>query len=93
VTTTASTSGEAAVGDPKISPAARKGRVAEFDASLVRDLSEHVYRDLLEMDNSEGAVDRMIEKDGDNGEKLRERAGSYDRLSRAYLRAMKGTAS
>lgn len=66
----------------------RKGRVAEFDPIKVRDLSETVYRDLLERDNTEGAVARMIEKDGDNGEKLRERAGSYDRLTRAYLRAI-----
>lgn len=65
-------------------------REPEFDQKLVRDLSEKVYRDLLERDNPpEGAVARMIEKDGDSGEKMRERAGSYDRLSRAYLRAFR----
>jgi hypothetical protein len=70
-----------------------KKREPEFDQEAVRDLSEKVYRDILERDNSEGAVARMIEKDGDNGEKLRERAGSYDRLSRAYMRALKSDAT
>lgn len=65
-------------------------REPEFDPVAVRDLSEKVYRDLLERDNHpEGAVARMIEKDGDNGEKLRERAGAYDRLSRSYLRVQR----
>lgn len=63
---------------------------AEFDPEAVRDLSERVYRDFLERDNvPTGAVARMIEADGDNGEKLRERARAYDRLSRAYLRALR----
>lgn len=66
----------------------QKGRVAEFDATVVRDLSEKVYRDLFERENQPpGAVARMLEKDGDGGVKLRERAGAYDRLTRAYLRA------
>ena len=60
----------------------------EYDPEVVRDLSERVYRQLLEADNAPGAVARMIAKDGDNGEKLRGRAVSYDRLSRAYLKAM-----
>jgi hypothetical protein len=65
-------------------------REPEFDPTAVRDLSEKVYRDLLERDNHpEGAVARMIEKDGDDGKKLRERAGSFDRLSRAYMRAQR----
>lgn len=68
----------------------RKGPVAEFDNNLVRDLSEKVYRDLLERDSPpEGAVQRMLDKDGDGGVKLRERAGAYDRLTRAYMRAQK----
>lgn len=66
-----------------------KKREPEFDPEHVRDLSEKVYRELLERDSGEGAIARMIEKDGDNGSKLRERSGSYDRLTRAYLRAIK----
>ena len=67
-----------------------KGRVAEFDNELVRNVSEAVYRDLLERDSPpEGAVQRMLDKDGDGGVKLRERASSYDRLTRAYMRALK----
>lgn len=66
-----------------------KGRQAEFDPQEVRDISEKVYRDLLTTDGRASAVEDMIAKDGDNGEKLRQRAGSYDRLTRAYLRAMR----
>lgn len=67
---------------------ARKTRVAEFDPVMVRDISERVYRERLESESSEGAVARMLKKDGDNGEKLRHRAGAYDSLTRSYLRAM-----
>lgn len=56
----------------------------------VRDLSEKVYRDLLERDSGPGAVARMLEKDDDGGIKLRMRAKAYDRLSAAYLRAFRG---
>jgi hypothetical protein len=31
----------------------------------------------------------MIARDGDNGEKLRDRAQSYDRLTKRYLIALK----
>lgn len=65
-----------------------KGKESEFDQEKVRDLSEAVYRDLLDRDCGKDTVKEMIEKDGDNGEKLRERSGSYDRLSRTYMRAM-----
>lgn len=64
-------------------------RETEFDPEMVRDLSEKVYRDLMDRDNGEGTVARMIKKDGDNGEKMRGRASSYDRLTRAYLRALR----
>lgn len=59
-------------------------REAEFDAEQVRNISEAVYRDRL------GPKDeaRMLEQDGDGGKKLRERAGSYDALTRSYLRAI-----
>jgi hypothetical protein len=66
-----------------------KKREPEFDVEHVRDISERVYRDLLERDSGEGAVARMIAKDCDSGEKLRDRAGQYDRLTRSYLRALK----
>jgi hypothetical protein len=55
-----------------------------FSQVYVRDLSEKVYRILI---GNEGTR-RMIEKDGDNGEKLRNRAALYDKLTRAYLRAL-----
>lgn len=50
----------------------------------IRDLSERVYRDQL------GPADAasMITKDKDDGQKLRARATSYDRLTRAYLRVL-----
>jgi hypothetical protein len=55
-----------------------------FDPAYVRDISESVYRHQL------GAEDvlRMIEKDEDQGQKLRNRAGSYDQLTRVYLKAL-----
>lgn len=57
-------------------------------ADRVRDISERVYRDRL----GESDVASMIAKDGDGGLKLRERAVSYDALSRCYLRAIEGGA-
>lgn len=58
-----------------------------FDPEYIRDLSERVYRDMLEQD-CPGNVERMITKDEDDGRKLRNRAGYYDRLTRAYLKAL-----
>lgn len=58
-------------------------RSKEFDAAMVRDISEHVYRQRLSADD----LASMLEKDGDNGKKLRERASGYDALTRCYLRA------
>ena len=57
---------------------------ATFDATYIRDLSEKVYRGLLGDDD----VQRMIEKDKDGGVKLRNRAGAYDLLTRAYLKTL-----
>lgn len=62
-----------------------KEKKPTFDPEYIRDLSERVYRLRLEQD-SPGNVARMIEKDQDNGEKLRNRAGTYDPLTRAYLK-------
>jgi hypothetical protein len=59
------------------------GRPLEFDKQYVRDFSVHVYRQRL----GEGEANAMIAKDGDAGEKLRDRARPYDDLTRNYLRA------
>lgn len=58
-----------------------------FDPEQIRDLSEKVYRLRLEQECA-GNVERMITKDEDSGKKLRNRAGSYDPLTRAYLEAL-----
>lgn len=61
-----------------------------YDPELIRDISERVYR--IKLDDSsgggDGAVQRMIEKDKDGGVKLRNRAGFYDQVTRAYLDAL-----
>ncbi len=58
-----------------------------FDPEYIRDLSEQTYRLRLEQDCA-GNVARMIEKDEDDGQKLRNRAGAYDPLTRAYLEVL-----
>jgi hypothetical protein len=55
-----------------------------IDPELVRDISERVYR--LELGDDDAR--RMVEKDGDHGEKLRRRAKQYDHLTRSYLKAI-----
>ena len=55
-----------------------------FDPEYIRDLSEQVYR--LELGDED--TRRMIEKDKDQGEKLRGRAVAYDALTRSYLRVL-----
>jgi hypothetical protein len=59
-----------------------------FDETLVRDISEAVYRKRLDQD-CHGNVKGMLAKDNDGGKKLRVRAGCYDTLSRTYLSALK----
>lgn len=61
-----------------------------FNPELIRDISERVYRIKLEdaSGGGSGSVQRMIERDGDDGEKLRNRASAYDPLTRAYLEAL-----
>lgn len=60
-------------------------------AEEIRDISVEVYK--LRLDSSwnrgKGAVERMLEKDNDGGVKLRERAGAYDALTRAYLAVLR----
>jgi hypothetical protein len=58
-----------------------------FDPEYIRDISEKVYRARLEQECA-GNVDRMLEKDKDGGAKLRNRAGAYDPLTRAYFAAL-----
>jgi hypothetical protein len=58
-----------------------------FDPEYIRDLSEKVYRTRLEQECA-GNVERMIAKDEDSGKKLRNRAGQYDAITRAYLDAL-----
>ena len=58
-----------------------------FDPEYIRDISEKAYRIRLDQDCASN-VDRMIEKDGDDGQKLRNRAGAYDPLTRAYLKVL-----
>jgi len=62
-------------------PATKKQKVPTWNPEFIRDLSERVYRQNLGADD----VRRMIEKDGDSGQKLRGRAMAYDKLSRTYL--------
>jgi hypothetical protein len=67
----------------------KKKREPEFDPVRVRDVSVEVYKARLVQDSGAGAVERMIAKDGDNGERLRDvRAVAYDKLTRCYMRAM-----
>jgi hypothetical protein len=63
-----------------------------FDPEYIRDLSEKVYCQLLELD-CPGNVARMLKKDAeedpdDGGKKLRSRAAYYDRLTRTYLKVL-----
>lgn len=58
-----------------------------FDREKVRNVSVEVYKARLE-DASPGGAARMLAKDADDGARLRERAGSYDPLTRHYMRAL-----
>ena len=55
-----------------------------YTPEQIRDISEAVYRIRL----GDVAFARMSEKDADNGKKMRERAASYDVLTRAYLQVL-----
>lgn len=58
-------------------------------ATEVRDISVEVFKRRLVDGSGEGAVERMIAKDKDDGRMLRDRAGSYDVLTRAYLAVLR----
>lgn len=57
---------------------------------LIRAVSIAVYKLRLEASSGggPGAVERMLAKDGDDGEKLAGRSESYDALTRAYITAI-----
>lgn len=65
-------------------PVQDKPKIPTWNPEFIRDLSEKIYRESL----GETDARSMIEKDEDNGEKLRGRASSYDKLSRLYLDAL-----
>ena len=67
--------------------AAKEARTREFSAR-VRQTSIAVYKARLVQDSGDGAVERMIEKDGDDGSKLAGRAAAYDPLTRAYFKVL-----
>ena len=60
----------------------------DFTSDFIRDVSVEIYKIRLEdkSGGGRGAVARMIEQDGDTGQKLRGRAASYDPLTRVYAR-------
>lgn len=58
-------------------------------AKKVREISLAVYKIRLVQDSGKGAVERMMSDDGDDGEKINNRAAAYDPLTRAYLQALK----
>jgi len=66
----------------KKKPTKTEASATGFSAEYVRDVSEMIYRDRL----GEKDVASMIEKDGDGGVKLRQRAGCFDSLTRSYLK-------
>lgn len=58
-----------------------------YTPEQIRDISLKVYR--LNLDHpsggGKGAADRMVADDKDDGEKQRNRAAAYDKLTRLYL--------
>lgn len=58
-----------------------------YTPERIRDISVLVYKAKLEQ-SCEGDVERMIAKDKDNGEKLRNRAACYDPTTRVYLQVL-----
>ncbi len=66
-----------------------KKPATDYTPEQIRDLSVEVYKMRLE-DSSPGGVARMLEKDDDDGAKMRGRAASYDKLTRAYLKVLGG---
>ena len=61
----------------------RAPRPVEFDPTMVRDISEIVYRDRMGDKDANELVARV------GTAKFREWAGAFDTLTRAYLRAVR----
>lgn len=59
-----------------------------FEPARIRDISLEVYKLNLIRDSGASAPERMIAKDADGGLKMRGRAASYDKLTRAYLKVL-----
>lgn len=59
-------------------------------AARVTDVSVEVYKMRLEdkSGGGPGAVQRMLDDDGDGGVKLRRRAEAYDPLTRCYMKLL-----
>ena len=64
----------------------RRGRVQDFDQAVVRDLAEAMYRLQL----GDGDTRSMIKQDGDEGQKLRDRAQINDPFARTFLTVLRG---
>jgi hypothetical protein len=66
-------------------------RKPTHSVDLVRDVSEAIYRIHLNKlsGGGSGAVERMIAKDKDQGQKLRGRAAIYDPIIRTALEVLK----
>lgn len=66
-------------------------RAPTHSPEFVRDVSEAIYRIRLNdtSGGGNGAVDRMIAKDKDDGQKLRGRAAIYDPIIRVALDVLK----
>lgn len=75
------------VSEKNVKQGVKRGPIFGFDRQKVRDISVEVYKARLD-DASPGSAERMLTKDADGGAKLRERAGSYDPLTRHYMRAL-----
>jgi hypothetical protein len=73
-----------ATGQLALEPQAIKPPANQPKPERVRDISEAVYKMRL----SPADLAKMLARDGP--EKLRERAGAYDALTRVYLRAIAG---
>lgn len=57
-------------------------------AELAQSIAVDVYKLRLVADSGDGAVERMIEKDGDGGEKLANRAKAYVPMVSAVLKVL-----
>lgn len=71
--------------DAKVNLEEKKKREPEFDPAYVDRITDLVYRDRLGPEDTAS----MIDKDGDNGEKLHNRSKSYEGVVRSVLRVLR----